>query len=110
MRKDPMKFECQCCGNCCRWPGPVRVNDEEIARIAEFLGIEEGDFRCRRTRLAPDRTSLSLLEKADGSCEFLTADNLCAINPVKPQQCMDYPERWDTTPEFRHMCPGRANE
>ena len=33
------EFKCLRCGNCCRWPGYVRVNNREIDAIAAFLGI-----------------------------------------------------------------------
>ena len=100
-------FRCVRCGACCRWPGPVRVDDAEIAAIARFLQMPENDFLELHTRLAPDRKGLSLLEKQDGSCEFLSDDNLCIINPVKPMQCRNYPEHWETAPEFRASCKGR---
>ncbi|TSA41930.1 MAG: hypothetical protein D4R57_00005, partial [Verrucomicrobiales bacterium] len=29
----------------------------------------------------------------DGACMFLK-DNLCVIQPVKPQQCRDFPNLW----------------
>ncbi|NMA41455.1 MAG: hypothetical protein GX937_14895, partial [Lentisphaerae bacterium] len=32
-------FVCQRCGACCRWPGIVRLREQEIAPIADFLGM-----------------------------------------------------------------------
>jgi thymidylate kinase len=32
-------YLCQRCGNCCRWPGDVRVNNEEVALIADFIDV-----------------------------------------------------------------------
>lgn len=32
-------YACQRCGNCCKWPGDVRIEDEEIPVIAAHLGL-----------------------------------------------------------------------
>ncbi|MCC7374659.1 MAG: YkgJ family cysteine cluster protein [Verrucomicrobiales bacterium] len=89
----PIFYECQRCTACCRWPGQVRVEASEVTRIAEFLGLAEREFIERHTRLRTDRRGLSLLERADGACEFL--DGLdCRLQAVKPQQCRDFPNRW----------------
>ena len=46
-------FSCQRCGACCRIKdGIVRVSDAEVARIAAFLGMKEGDFIATETELA----------------------------------------------------------
>ena len=95
-------YECQRCTACCRWPGFVLVSEEEIREIAEFLGIEETDFIQRQTRLRPRRDGLALLDQPDGSCAFL-AGNRCTIQPVKPAQCRDFPNRWNF-PGWREVC------
>jgi len=41
---DLSEFRCRRCGTCCKWEGPVRVSQEEIARIAEFLHIDVQEF------------------------------------------------------------------
>lgn len=63
-------------------------------RIAAFLGISESDFIERETEIAPDRKSLMLKSLPDGSCAYLTADNLCRINPVKSDKCRTFPFEW----------------
>jgi hypothetical protein len=35
-----------------------------------------------------------LKSKPDGSCIFLEGVNICSIQPVKPQQCRDFPNKW----------------
>ena len=98
-------FHCRCCGECCRIKdGIVRVSDAEVARIATFLGMSEGDFIERETELAPDRKSLMLKSLPDGSCAYLTADNHCRINPVKPDKCRTFPFEW-TNPDSDTVCP-----
>lgn len=98
----PTFLECQRCAACCRWPGWVRVSAGEIARIAAFLGLGEREFIARHTRLRPDRQGLALLEKPNGECEFLDGRD-CRIQPVKPQQCRDFPNVW-RFPGFEQFC------
>ncbi len=97
-------FQCQLCGRCCRWPGPVRLADDEPEAIAAHLGLEVREFIARHTALTADRTNLTLLEKEDGSCAFLSSDNRCLIETVKPRQCRDFPFRWRVDDEH-DFCP-----
>ena len=98
-------FRCRRCGACCRIPdGIVRVSHVEIARIAAFLGMDESDFIARETDVAPDRKSLMLKSHSDGACVYLAADNLCRINPVKPDKCRTFPFEW-RNPDSASVCP-----
>ncbi len=99
-------FHCQCCGACCRIPnGIVRVSEAEIARIADYLGMSELTFIDRETELAPDRRGLILKSRPTGACVYLTKDNLCQINPVKPDKCRTFPFEW-VNPDSQSVCPG----
>ena len=82
----------------------MRVSDAEVARIAAFLGMDEAEFIEHETELAPDRKSLMLKSRPDGSCAYLTADNLCRINPVKPDKCRTFPFEWKN-PDSASVCP-----
>ena len=108
-----MAFVCRRCGNCCRWPGCVKLLPGESKAIARFLGVPEEEFLAGSTRLSPDRQWLSLNERPDGSCIFLTsgADGVaaCGIDPVKPRQCRDFPEHWNF-PGWQKQCPGADEE
>jgi len=96
------EFECRCCGACCRIKdGIVRVSDGEISRIAAFLDMSEADFIEHETEVAPDRKCLMLKSRPDGSCVYLTADNLCRINPVKPDKCRTFPFEWQNQDSFQ---------
>lgn len=97
-----MSFVCLKCGACCRWEGAVKLAGDEPDKIAEFLGMDVGEFIENHTCITPDRRHLSLLSKADGSCEFLS-DEGCMINSVKPQQCRDFPEKWNF-PGWQNEC------
>lgn len=98
-------FRCVRCGNCCRWPGPVRVDDTEIVKIAAFLGVPEADFIESHTILTADRRGLSLPENPDGSCEYFSEEAGCLIQPVKPRQCRDFPLKWNF-PGWENECRG----
>jgi Fe-S-cluster containining protein len=98
----PIFHECQRCTACCRWPGQVRLTDDEIARMAAHLGLSEHDFIQRHTRLRADRQGLALQDKPNGECIFLEGE-ACAVQPVKPQQCRDFPNLWNF-PGFEKVC------
>ena len=101
-----MTFACQRCGACCRIKdGICRVSDEEIARIADYLGMSVPDFIANETDLAPDRKGLILKNTPDGACVWLTDDNLCRIHAVKPDKCRTFPHAW-TNPDSHEVCPG----
>ena len=102
----PIFYECDRCTACCRWPGQVKVSDEERSRIADFLGLDEHTFRDRFMRLNTSRTGLDLEDRADGACIFLEGD-ACRIQPVKPQQCRDFPNLWNF-PGFQEECRAKA--
>jgi uncharacterized protein len=95
-------YVCQRCTNCCRWPGVVEVSDAEIAAIAAHVGVSESEFIARHTRLRPDRSGLSLLERPDHSCEWLKGRD-CSIQSVKPRQCRGFPNEWNF-PGWREQC------
>lgn len=62
--------------------------------MAQALGLTVDDFIAFYTRLTHDRQALALIERADGSCIFLDAQNHCLIQATKPKQCREYPNRW----------------
>lgn len=97
------RYACQRCGNCCRWPGDVRITDEEATRIAAFLNMPEAEFIEQCTRLNANRTGLSIIDKLNGECLFLEGVNVCRIQPVKPAQCSGFPNEW-RFPGWRDMC------
>lgn len=98
-------FNCQCCGACCRIKdGIVRVSEDEIKRIAAFLGMSEQDFIQRETEVAPDRQGLILKSRPDDSCVYLTEDNRCKIHPVKPDKCRTFPFEWMNV-DSAEVCP-----
>jgi uncharacterized protein len=98
----PIFYECQRCTACCRWPGQVRLTDEEITRLAAFRSLSEEEFIQRYTRLRQDRRGLALQEKPNGECVFLEGND-CSVQAVKPQQCRGFPNLWNF-PGFEKVC------
>lgn len=98
----PIFLECERCTACCRWPGQVLLSDTEITRLATFKGLSEHDFIQQFTRLRQDKRGLALKDQPDGSCIFLEGEN-CAVQPVKPQKCREFPNLWNF-PGFEKVC------
>ena len=74
--------------------------------MAAFLGLSEDEFIQTYTRVNSTRNGLALADKVNGEC-ILLEGNECRVNPVKPQQCRDFPNLWNF-PNFRQVC--RAKE
>lgn len=87
-------WQCQRCGNCCRWAGDVHVSEDEICKIAQFVGMSDDQFIQRHTKLTKDRKGLTLLENKNGACSWLEG-NECRLQPVKPKQCKGFPNDWN---------------
>ena len=107
----PVFLECQRCTACCRWPGQVRLTTSEITLLADFRGLSESDFIQQFTRLTQDRRGLALLDKPNGECVFLEGGD-CAVQPVKPQQCRDFPNLWNFpgAAGFCHAIPRQVDQ
>jgi Fe-S-cluster containining protein len=80
----------------------VKVSAAEVTAIAGFLGMEEQAFVDGYTRLRADRQGLSIIDREDHSCIFLEGGGW-VINAVKPQQCRDFPNKWNF-PGWRQVC------
>jgi len=109
-----LSFECTQCGNCCSGaPGFVWATKEEIRRISEFLGRDDGWLESKHLRRVGFRYSLT--ETRDGDCIFLKREGnqtMCSIYPVRPLQCRTWPF-WrqnlrspDTWNAAHETCPG----
>ncbi|MCU0750809.1 MAG: YkgJ family cysteine cluster protein [Akkermansiaceae bacterium] len=100
---DPtVHYVCQRCTACCKWPGDVRIEDDEISPIAAFLGLTERDFLDTYTRLRSNRQGLSLIEKDNHECIMLDGRD-CRIQRVKPEQCRGFPNTWNF-PGWEQIC------
>ena len=98
----PPRYARQRCTNCCRWPGFVKLTEEDITAISQHLGMEESAFIQNLTRLRPRRDGLALIDQADGACIFLDGSD-CRVQPVKPLQCRGFPNDWNF-PGWQDVC------
>lgn len=87
------------------------ASDEEIARMADHLGLPEVAYREQSTRVLSSGHSV-LAQTPDGACAMLDAQGACRVHPVRPRQCATYPfwrsvlaspETWQREAE---CCPG----
>lgn len=98
-----------CGGRCCRGEsGRVWVDAAEIREIARFLGTNTVDLMQSHLQRIDNR--LSIREQWDGEgfrCVFLEcgAEVRCAIYPVRPRQCRQYPF-WSRCRPPAEECPG----
>ncbi len=88
------KFQCQRCGECCKQKGYVYLDGGEVDRTADFLKMDIYDFTEQFCEVV-DRRRLILKRNRNDACIFLKADE-CMINPIKPNQCSDFPFEWKT--------------
>ncbi|MGA0900748.1 MAG: YkgJ family cysteine cluster protein [Luteolibacter sp.] len=97
-----LHYVCQRCTACCKWPGDVRLEEDELQPIADHLGMDLLDFIACYTRLRTNRQGLSLIEKDNHECIMLDGKD-CLIQNVKPGQCAGFPNKWNF-PGWRDVC------
>lgn len=98
-----IRFDCSGCGNCClQWPVPVTAADYERIR---GLSYGEAEFRkLNSTRENLYQFTHTLEKRADGRCQFLTAENRCQLHTdhgqeSKPTMCSLFPYTFMVTPD-----------
>lgn len=86
-----LRFECTCCGNCCRNHGGydyVYLSEEDIRAMSQELGLDRREFLSRWC--IEDRGWISL-RMDDPACPFLQEDNKCGVYGARPLQCRTWP-------------------
>lgn len=104
-----MRFTCQPgCTRCCTQDGWVYLSQDDVPRLAAFLGISEDELERRHLY---STVNTRRLRRQDGQCPFLTAEG-CSVHPAKPTQCRLFPywpELIDDEKQLRETaewCPG----
>jgi len=91
--KEEPPISCFHCGECCK-RYQVLLDDGEIERIADYLGMSQKQLKQEHTDPrwpVPDRYLLRHWES--GGCTFLVQrgkEALCSIHVVKPNACRDW--------------------
>ncbi len=88
MNSDPVIFDCQQCGDCCKGYGGTFVTDSDIEAISAYIGESPARFVEKYCRLSGGHPLLA--QGDDGFCVF-TRDKICSIHPVKPRMCKAWP-------------------
>jgi Fe-S-cluster containining protein len=112
MESDQSLFECTQCGACCKGFGGTYLQESDITKIAEFVGVSDSDFKQRFCVLSGNKLVLS--QQANGYCIFYHQN--CTIHSVKPQMCKRWPfldsllidiTNWRI---MASVCPGMRND
>ena len=89
--KQGLHFGCTECGQCCSHPeGVVELTSDELTALADYLGIDEGEFRERYISKGQNDDVFELQSHKNGDCIFLE-DERCQVYEVRPLQCRTYP-------------------
>ncbi len=105
-----MRFQCQPgCIRCCEQKGFVYLTREDIARIAEHVGITRAEFK--RRYLCGTAPLLRFRKQRHKACPFLLTGG-CSIHEIKPLQCSSFPfwpellAKASERRETAEYCPG----
>src|SRR5689334_8585095 len=105
-----IRFECQPgCTECCRQRGFVYLTEDDLTRMAAYVGMGAPDFE--RKYVYRTSRQMRLRVPRDSTCPFLLESG-CSIHPAKPVQCRIFPywpelleskREWKKTAGY---CPG----
>jgi lysine-N-methylase len=115
------RWDCRSCGFCCR-STRFKLSGEDLRKLREQAWEKHPDFKgvAIVTRHGLLRKHYRLGRRPDGSCVFLTDDNLCRIHrdfgePAKPLVCRMFPFQLVPLKDcafvtLRQYCPTAAAE
>ncbi len=84
-----IRFQCQAgCTKCCEEQGFVYLTEEDITRLAGFLGLAQAEFEARHVYRTKNLRRLRVPRYAQ--CAFLK-DGGCSVHEAKPLQCASFP-------------------
>jgi|SaaInlStandDraft_1057018.scaffolds.fasta_scaffold05290_7 uncharacterized protein len=108
-----LEFSCRKdCSKCCGGsPGYVFLDEDEILRLQNCLGVDQEFFLDNYTKAVGDRISLRDVEEDNWNC-ILLKDGKCSVYENRPLQCRTFPfwpqniitkAEWEET---KTECPG----
>jgi uncharacterized protein len=88
-------FLCESCTECCRGEGYALVDDEDIGRIADALGISRSQATARFTQPDPGKNRGCTILKSTGTekscCLLDTKTGNCKVYENRPGICRSFP-------------------
>jgi len=82
-------YDCCKCANCCKMYR-ITLDNDEVRRIAVFIGSTENDFIAEYLVIAkPDDEKPYKIKETP--CPFLFEDGRCRIQDCKPDVCTGFP-------------------
>ena len=104
-----MRFSCQPgCTRCCTQNGWVYLSEEDVPRLAAFLGMSANEFQ---EKYLFSTKYTHRLRRRHGKCPFLKSEG-CSVHLAKPTQCRVFPfwpeliEDKKELEETAQWCPG----
>ena len=103
-------FKCLHSGNCCKYPGFVYVNDNNITEMAKQLNMSKQTFRQQYVKKQNGWDIISS-PTHQPNC-FLNSNCKCSVYNARPKACQSYPnwatiwESDDTFLKETTLCPG----
>ena len=104
------KFKCQNSGNCCKQPGYVYVNSENMQDMSAILNLPLSDFKAEYTQQLNSYDVIASTHFRP-NC-FLDCDNKCQVYKARPSACKSYPDWpsiWQSEANLEaeaSVCPG----
>ena len=101
MKFDFLKYCKLCQASCCKVPYKAYVSKIERNEIIEYLNQHELNFKdenifeIHKFPEFVDEIFYTIHKKKDGNCIFLSEDEKCVINEVKPLDCKIFPFSFD---------------
>ena len=81
------RFECDCCGACCKGKLIVEADYIDVLREPRLLDADVTGRHPTLDELADDDGRCILLA-ANQACRFLSPDGRCTIYPTRPTDCV----------------------
>ncbi|MFO7605803.1 MAG: YkgJ family cysteine cluster protein [Desulfurivibrionaceae bacterium] len=100
-------FSCRMCGHCCHGETTVSLNEDDLARMVEYLGLPTAEVVEKYLRVTGKVIQMKIV---DGHCIFYREG--CLIHPGRPWRCGQWPLHpsimGDETnlSAIRDSCPG----
>ena len=86
MEEDKEFFICRECGYCCQGETTVSLDDNDLKRMSEFMGLTISELIEKYLRQDNNVIQMKIV---DGHCIFY--NDGCTVHPGKPWRCSQWP-------------------